>query len=124
MCSFVVIVINEHMIYRDGPQNCYYVYIILCNDESYYIGLTNDLVKRFGEHQTGFYKTCYTYKKRPLQLQYYETIPFLQDALLREKQLKGWTKVKKKALIDRNLHKLQLLAECQNLTHHKFKDMR
>ncbi|THU38425.1 GIY-YIG nuclease family protein [Niastella caeni] len=110
------------MIYLDGPQNAYYVYIILCEDGSYYIGLTNDLVKRFKEHQTGVYATCYTFRKRPLQLQYYEMIPFLQDAIQREKQLKGWTKAKKKALVDRNLHKLQLLAECQNFTHHKYKD--
>lgn len=111
------------MIYRDGPQECYYVYVILCDDDSYYVGLTNDLIKRFMEHRTGVYQSCYTFRRRPLQLQYYETIPFLQDAVQREKQLKGWTKAKKKALIDKNLHKLQLLAQCQNLTHHKFKDM-
>ena len=112
------------MIYREGPQECYYIYIILCADNSYYVGLTNDLIKRFKEHQTGVYERCYTFRKRPLQLQYYEMIPYLQDAVQREKQLKGWTKAKKKALIDRNLHKLQLLGECQNLTHHKFKDIK
>jgi predicted GIY-YIG superfamily endonuclease len=111
------------MIYRDGPQECYYVYVILCDDDSYYVGLTNDLIKRFMEHRTGVYQSCYTFRRRPLQLQYYEMIPFLQDAVQREKQIKGWTKAKKKALIDKNLHKLQLLAQCQNLTHHKFKDM-
>jgi len=111
------------MIFLDGPQDAYYVYILLCNDGSYYVGLTNNLVKRFKEHQTGLYKTSYTFHKRPLELQYYEMIPLLQDAVQREKQLKGWTKAKKKALIDRNLHKLQLLAECHNLSHHKYKDL-
>jgi predicted GIY-YIG superfamily endonuclease len=111
------------MIYPDGPQDSYYVYILLCSDDSYYVGLTNDLIKRFKEHATGVYEKCYTYRKRPLDLKYYEMIPFLQDALDREKQLKGWTKVKKKALIEQNLHKLQLLAECQNFSHHKFKGL-
>lgn len=111
------------MIYLDGSQNSYYVYIIHCNDDSYYVGLTNDLVKRYKVHETGIYEKCYTHRKRPLQLKYYEMNPFLQDAVDREKQLKGWTKAKKKALIEQNLHKLQLLAECQNFSHHKFKGL-
>ena len=101
-------------------QEAYYVYIILCNDGSYYTGLTDDLLRRFQEHTDGFYDTCYTFKRRPLELKYYETIPFLKDAIERETQLKGWSKEKKKALIESNLHKLQLLSECQNMTHSKY----
>ena len=44
----------------------------------------------------------------------------LKDAVERETQLKGWSKEKKKALIESNLHKLQLLSECQNMTHSKY----
>ncbi len=69
------------MIYQGMPQEFYFVYILTCNDESFYIGLTNDLIKRFEEHCTGFYETSYTFKRRPLKLEYYETIPFLQDAI-------------------------------------------
>ena len=104
-------------------QEAYYVYIILCNDGSYYTGLTDDLIRRFQEHIDGFYETCYTFKRRPLELKYYETIPFLKDAVERETQLKGWSKEKKKTLIESNLHKLQLLSECQNMTHSKYKDI-
>lgn len=104
-------------------QESYYVYIILCSDGSYYTGLTNDLVKRFEEHVTGFYETCYTYTRRPLLLKYYETIPFLEDAVKRELQVKGWSKAKKKALIEGNFHKLQLLSQCNNFSHHKYKDL-
>ncbi len=57
-------------------QGSYYVYIILCNDDSYYTGLTDDLMRRFEEHVNGIYESCYTYKRRPLILKYYETIPF------------------------------------------------
>ncbi len=104
-------------------QEAYYVYIILCSDGSYYTGLTDDLVRRFQEHIDGYYETCYTFKRRPLTLKYYETIPFLKDAVERERQIKGWSKEKKLALIDGNFHKLQLLSQCNNLSHYKYKDL-
>ena len=80
-------------------------------------------MRRFEEHRNGFYETCYTFKRRPLVLKYYETIPFLKDAIEREIQIKGWSKAKKQALIDGNFHKLQLLSECNNFSHHKYKDI-
>ncbi|MBC7886693.1 MAG: 5-(carboxyamino)imidazole ribonucleotide synthase [Ferruginibacter sp.] len=104
-------------------QEAYYLYIILCNDGSFYTGLTDDLVKRFEEHVNGVYETCYTLKRRPLILKYYETIPFLKDATEREIQIKGWSKAKKVALIQGNFHMLQLLSQCNNLSHHKYKDL-
>ncbi len=110
------------MIYNTR-QEAYYVYIILCGDGSYYTGLTDDLIRRFEEHINGMYEDCYTAIRQPLQLKYYETIPFLQDATDRERQIKGWTRAKKQALTEGNFHKLQLLAQCQNLSHHKYKEM-
>jgi len=110
------------MIYPTTPQEIYYVYILLCNDDSYYIGLTNELMRRFEEHKAGMYPNCYTYKRRPLLLAYYEVIPFLKEATERENQLKRWSRAKKKALIEQNYHKLHLLAECNNLSHYKYKD--
>ncbi len=104
-------------------QEAFYVYIILCSDESFYTGLTDDLMRRFDEHVNGLFENCYTIKRRPLILKYYETIPFLKDAVEREKQIKGWSKAKKKALIEGNFHKLQLLSQCNNLSHHKYKDL-
>ncbi|MEP7110486.1 MAG: 5-(carboxyamino)imidazole ribonucleotide synthase [Ferruginibacter sp.] len=104
-------------------QEAYYVYIILCNDGSFYTGLTDDLIKRFEEHSNGVYENCYTIKRRPLVLKYYETIPFLKEARERELQLKGWSRAKKEALIQGNFHKLQLLSQCNNLSHHKYRDL-
>lgn len=112
------------MIYPNTPQELYYIYIIECSDQSFYTGLTNDLLRRFEEHCKGEYETCYTFKRRPLLLIYFETIPFLQDAIDRERQIKGWSRAKKIALIKQDYHKLQLLAECNNLSHHKYKDLR
>ena len=76
--------LNLFILYPDQPQNFFLIYIIKCSDESFYIGLTNDHVKRFEVHYKGTYETCYTFKRRPLILVYYETIPFLQDAIDRE----------------------------------------
>jgi 5-(carboxyamino)imidazole ribonucleotide synthase len=110
------------MIYNTR-QEAYYVYIILCGDGTYYTGLTDDLLRRFEEHLQCVYEDCYTAIRQPLELKYYETIPFLQDAVDRERQLKGWSKAKKQALIEGNFHKLQLLAECQNLSHNKYREL-
>lgn len=104
-------------------QEAYYIYIILCNDGTFYTGLTDDLIKRFEEHASGAYETCYTFNKRPLVLKYYETIPFLNEATAREIQIKGWSRAKKKALIEGNFHKLQLLSQCNNFSHHKYKNL-
>ncbi len=104
-------------------QEHYFVYILLCNDGSYYVGLTNDLLKRFQEHIDGVYTNCYTFKRIPLILKYYEVIPFLKEAKAREIQIKGWSRVKKKAIIEQNFHKLQLLSECQNMSHSKYQDL-
>ncbi len=49
----------------------YAVYILQCADKSYYTGLTNDLEKRIWQHETGFFPTCYTFKRRPLKLIWY-----------------------------------------------------
>lgn len=48
----------------------------------------------------------------------------MQDAFEREKQIKGWSRAKKIALIRQDYHKLQLLAECNNLSHHKYYNLR
>lgn len=112
------------MIYPDSSQERYYVYVLRCSDDSFYIGLTNDLIKRFTEHEEGNYVTCYTLNRRPLKLVYYETIPFLKEAVERETQLKKWSRKKKEALIRQDYHKLHLLAECQNLSHSRYKDLR
>jgi len=47
-----------------------YVYILKCCDNSYYIGITGNLEKRLEEHQSGYYKDSYTFKRRPVRLIY------------------------------------------------------
>jgi putative endonuclease len=75
----------------------YYVYILLCSDKSYYTGITNNLTKRLEDHSQGI--TKYTRKRLPLRLVYYEEFEYVHDAIDREKQIKGWSRKKKIALI-------------------------
>lgn len=101
-------------------QEYYFVYILQCSDQSYFVGQTgNDVLTAYTQHLEGI-PGSFTYLRRPVKLLYYETIPGSEDAAKREKQIQGWSRAKKKALIDQNFHKLQLLSVCQNMTHHKY----
>ncbi len=88
-----------------------YVYMIRCNDASYYIGVTNNYESRFVEHQRGIDPTSYTFERRPLTLIYVEQFDHPFDAIAREKQLKGWSRAKKEALIRGDMNKLSELSK-------------
>jgi putative endonuclease len=89
----------------------YFVYILLCRDNSYYTGITNDLERRFEEHSSGVNLACYTYKRRPLKLVYHERFPDVNQAIDFEKQVKGWRRAKKEALINGEWHLLPELSK-------------
>lgn len=84
----------------------YFVYIVKCNDDSYYTGFTNNLERRMQEHSSGKKKDCYTFNKRPLQLVWFETFNDVQNAIAIEKQIKGWSRRKKEALIKQDWDRL------------------
>ena len=78
----------------------YYVYILTCdNRRTLYVGVTNDLVRRVYEHKNeladGFTKRYHIH-----HLVYFEQTPDVNAAIAREKQLKGWRREKKVALIE------------------------
>ena len=77
----------------------YYVYILRCSDGSYYVGSTSDLDRRLWEHKTGYFKKGYTYSRRPVELIWEADFPTEHDAFLQERQIKGWSRAKKEALI-------------------------
>lgn len=99
----------------------YYVYILRCADDSLYTGITSDLDRRLKEHQTGVLKSAYTYKRRPVRLEYFEKFTTPELAIAFEKRLKNWSKQKKEALIAGEFDRLQILSECRNATHSKYK---
>ena len=95
-------------------EHTYIVYIAECKDWNYYIGITNDLERRLWEHTTGQDIESYTYSRRPVELKYFETFIDGNQAIAREKQLKGWSRKKKQALIAENFEKLKELAKSKN----------
>jgi putative endonuclease len=95
-----------------------YMYILECIDDSFYVGSTYDLIMRFDQHQKGE-GSNYTKVRLPVKLIYYEEFNTVKEAFQREKQIQGWTKAKKIALMKKNIKKLELLAQCQNHSHYK-----
>jgi len=95
-----------------------YVYILQCCDDSFYTGSTNNLPLRLWQHQNGL-GANYTSKRLPVELVYAEYYDRVDDAFYREKQVQGWSRAKKIALIKSNWDRLHILAECQNNSHYK-----
>ncbi|UFH35705.1 GIY-YIG nuclease family protein [Flavobacterium acetivorans] len=98
----------------------YYVYILLCNDNSLYVGITSDVERRVMEHNAGKYPEAYTHSRRPVSLVFYQDFTDANQAIEFEKKLKKWSRIKKQALIDGDFDRLQNLSECRNATHHKY----
>ena len=76
----------------------YYIYMLLCADDSYYTGLTGDLKRRLREHASGKDHRSFTHSRRPVKLVWFEEIADLETARLREKQVKSMKRGKKEAL--------------------------
>lgn len=76
----------------------FWAYLLRCSDGSYYAGHTDNLEARFGQHQTGA-SGGYTYKRRPVALVWSQEFGSRIEAQEAERQIKGWTRAKKEALI-------------------------
>ena len=76
----------------------FWVYILQCNDNSYYTGHTDNLEARLYQHYNKTFPTCYTATRLPLKLAYSEQYPSRIEALQAEKQIQGWSRKKKKHL--------------------------
>lgn len=72
----------------------YYIYILLCSDNSLYTGYTTDLKRRFKDHTEGK-GSKYVRSKLPAKLIYSEEFKSKSEALKRERQIKGWKRKKK-----------------------------
>jgi predicted GIY-YIG superfamily endonuclease len=77
----------------------YAIYILKCSDGTYYTGLTKDLEARLKEHERGAHVESYTFGRRPVKLVWSITAESYQEAFRWERQIKGWSRAKKEALI-------------------------
>ena len=89
----------------------YHVYILLCSDKTYYTGITSDLLGRLESHQMGKYKDSYTFTRSPVNLVRHCDFNDPNLAIATEKQIKKWSKQKKKALIAGEYDKLPNLSK-------------
>jgi predicted GIY-YIG superfamily endonuclease len=87
----------------------FWVYILECADGSYYVGHTDTLDYRLQEHHSGAVST-YTRTRRPVRLAYSQDFPTRDEAFAAERQIKGWTRRKKEALIRGDWEELRRLA--------------
>ena len=82
----------------------WFVYIVECNDTSLYAGICWNLKKRIKEHNNGLYRGAFTKGRLPVKLVYWERFANRFEAAKREKEIKGWNRVKKEKLM-KSLHR-------------------
>ena len=89
----------------------YVVYMVRCADDSFYVGLTNNVDIRVWEHNEGFNEDSYTFKRRPVTLVHASHFGDIRQAFRWERQLKGWSRAKKEALIRGDYEQIHVLAQ-------------
>jgi tRNA/rRNA methyltransferase len=87
----------------------FWVYILRCADGSYYTGHTDNVEKRFAQHESGAIRG-YTYTRRPVELVWADDCPSRAEALSFEIQVKNWSRKKKEALIAADWDRLKRFA--------------
>ena len=86
----------------------FYAYLLRCSDGSYYAGHTDNLEARVYA-QNGVFPG-YTSKRRPVELIWCQDFPTRDEAFAAERQIKGWSRAKKEALIQGDWDRLKALA--------------
>jgi putative endonuclease len=87
-----------------------HVYMLRCADGRYYVGSARrGLDRRVSEHNNGTYDG-YTARRLPVVLVWAEHFPDITDAIAAERQIKGWSRSKKEALIRGDYQMIKLLA--------------
>jgi len=87
----------------------FWAYMLKCADDSYYVGHTDHLENRMSAHHSGI-PTCYTTARRPVLLVWSQEFATREEALAAERQIKGWSRRKKEALVRQDWKKIRRLA--------------
>ncbi|PPK94934.1 putative endonuclease [Nonlabens xylanidelens] len=92
----------------------FYVYLLECNDRLLYTGMTNNIQRRFNEHQKGLNPRSFTFKRRPVELLFHEQFNDVFQAYHFEARIKKGSAKKKRALASGDFDRLKILSNCQN----------
>ena len=87
----------------------WYTYILLCDKKTYYTGISSNLDKRVGSHKLGY--NLGTKRFSNIKLVYKEKFKKRLEAEKRERQIKGWSRAKKKALVEGDINLLIRLSK-------------
>lgn len=91
----------------------FYAYLLRCADGSYYVGHTDDLARRFAEHQSGAVRG-YAASRLPVELAWWQEFQTREDAKAAEMQVKAWSRAKKEALQRGEWDRLRRFAKKQS----------
>ncbi len=91
----------------------FHVYMLLCADGSFYTGHTDDLEARLMAHELGTFRG-YTHAKRPIRPVFSQEFTTREEALRAERQIKGWSRAKKRALSEQDWDVLRELARSKS----------
>ena len=87
-----------------------WLYILKCADDSYYVGTSRvSLEQKVAEHDAGHYGG-YTARRRPVILVFSQWFDRITDAIAAERQVKGWSRAKKEALMHGDFEGLKILS--------------
>ena len=92
----------------------FWVYVLRCSDGSYYTGHTDNLERRMGQYQVG---ECegYIATRRPVELIWSQETATREEALSAERQIKGWSRKKKEAMISGDWAEVSRLAKSKSV---------
>ena len=88
----------------------FWMYMLRCSDGSFYVGHTDNLSSRIAAHERGAVASCYTFTRRPVAVVFAQDFATREEALAMERRVKGWSRAKKLALIDRDWKAISRLA--------------
>jgi len=88
----------------------FFVYMLKCSDDSYYIGTTTNIEKRIAEHRAKL-GGAYTSIRLPVEVVFFQPCASKDEATAAERQLKGWSRKKKEAFIKKDWEKLSTLSK-------------
>ena len=88
----------------------FWVYMLKCKDNSYYVGHTDNIEKRISEHKNKKY-CCYTASRLPVQVVFVQMFNLRNSAFAAERKIKKWSRKKKEALIKKDWDEISRLAK-------------
>jgi predicted GIY-YIG superfamily endonuclease len=91
------------------------VYILECADGSHYVGMTENLERRLSQHDQAWFVNSYTSSRLPVKLVWHAEFTSHDDAFQRERQIKGWSRAKKQALIQNDFEEIQRVVTLEHL---------